>query len=86
MATAPIRVTAGDVIRRKRIEAGFSQRAIARVAGITQTALSNYERGKRDMPLGTFVRIADCLGHPASIPVLLAEIVNESNAKTVAKR
>ena len=45
----------GRRIREWRQRRGLSQVAVARVAGITQASLSNYETGKRDLPLSTFL-------------------------------
>lgn len=43
---------------------GLPQWIVADRAGITQAALSNYETGKRDPSLTTFVRLASALKAP----------------------
>lgn len=59
--TASFRAAVGAAIRDKRIERGASQSALAKAAGVTQASLSNYERGKRDIPLATVFFIATAL-------------------------
>ncbi len=39
----------------------MSQAAVADIAGVTQAALSNYELGKRTLPLSTFLGILAAL-------------------------
>jgi len=51
----------GRRIRTWRGRRGISQQRLADLVGVTQAALSNYETGKRDLPLTTFVRIAVAL-------------------------
>jgi len=51
----------GRRIRTWRSRRGISQQRLADLVGVTQAALSNYETGKRDLPLTTFVRIAVAL-------------------------
>ena len=45
-----------------RIKNGFSQDALARKAHMSQTFLSNVERGKADPSLSTLKRLAAALG------------------------
>lgn len=56
-----IRSDVGVKIREWRMRRELSQANVARRAGITQASLSNYENGKRDMPLSTFVGVASAL-------------------------
>ena len=58
---AKMRLDLGQRIRGFRSRRGQSQQEIARRAGITQASLSNYETGKREIPVGTLVRIAAAL-------------------------
>ncbi len=51
----------GQRIREWRLRREMSQAEVARVAGITQASLSNYENGKRDMPLSTLLGVAAAL-------------------------
>jgi transcriptional regulator with XRE-family HTH domain len=51
----------GQRIREWRLRRDLSQAEVARVAGITQASLSNYETGKRDLPLSTFLGVAKAL-------------------------
>ncbi len=48
----------GHRIREWRLRRGMTQSALAHHAGITQGALSNYEMGRRDVPLSTVLAIA----------------------------
>ena len=52
----------GSRLRRLRREGDLTQAELARSAAIGQASLSNYENGKRDMPLMTAVRLMDTLG------------------------
>lgn len=51
----------GQRIREWRLRREMSQADVARHAGITQASLSNYENGKRDMPLSTLIGVAGAL-------------------------
>ncbi|MDA0302692.1 MAG: helix-turn-helix transcriptional regulator [Chloroflexi bacterium] len=48
-------------IREWRLRRELSQAEVARLAGITQASLSNYENGKRDLPLSTLLGVARAL-------------------------
>lgn len=56
-----IRTAVGQRIRDWRLKRELSQAEVAREAGITQASLSNYENGKRDLPLSTLVGVAGAL-------------------------
>jgi transcriptional regulator with XRE-family HTH domain len=56
-----IRSAVGRRIREWRLKRELSQADVARQAGITQASLSNYENGKRDLPLSTLVGVAGAL-------------------------
>ena len=56
-----LRSDLGVKIREWRLRRELSQADIARRAGITQASLSNYENGKRDMPLSTLMGVASAL-------------------------
>ena len=58
---ATLRTDVGTKIREWRLRRELSQADVARRAGITQASLSNYENGKRDMPLSTLVGVAAAL-------------------------
>ncbi len=51
----------GQRIRELRLKRDLSQVEVSRVAGITQASLSNYETGKRGIPLSTFLGVAEAL-------------------------
>lgn len=56
-----LRQEVGVRMREWRLRRELSQAEVARKAGITQASLSNYENGKRDMPLSTLVGVATAL-------------------------
>lgn len=56
-----LRSDLGMKIRKWRLHRELSQVDIARRAGVTQASLSNYENGKRDMPLSVLVGVASAL-------------------------
>lgn len=56
-----LRCDVGVKIREWRLRREMSQADVARRAGITQASLSNYENGKRDMPLSTLIGVASAL-------------------------
>jgi transcriptional regulator with XRE-family HTH domain len=51
----------GQRIREWRLKRELSQAEVARQAGITQASLSNYENGKRDLPLSTLLGVTSAL-------------------------
>ncbi|MDP6607414.1 MAG: helix-turn-helix transcriptional regulator [Dehalococcoidia bacterium] len=55
------RAAVGHRLREWRLRRELSQVEVARVAGITQASLSNYETGKRDMSLLTFLGVVNAL-------------------------
>lgn len=55
------RLAVGQRLREWRLKREFSQAEVARSARITQASLSNYETGKRDMPLSTFLGVVAAL-------------------------
>lgn len=55
------RSSVGQRIREWRLRRELSQAEVARLAGITQASLSNYEHGKRDLPLSTLLGVARAL-------------------------
>lgn len=56
----------GRRIQKAREEAGLSQEELASALGITQSALSNYELGKRRLYLANLEQLATVLGRPLS--------------------
>ncbi|MBW7934888.1 MAG: helix-turn-helix transcriptional regulator [Gemmatimonadaceae bacterium] len=60
----------GHRLREWRLRREKSQAEVARCAGITQASLSNYETGKREMPIST------ALGVAAALDVSLAELLD----------
>ncbi len=58
---ATLRTDVGAKIREWRLRRELSQADVARRAGITQASLSNYENGKRDVPLPTLMGVVAAL-------------------------
>lgn len=56
----------GRRIQKAREESGLSQEELASALGITQSALSNYELGKRRLYLANLEQLANVLGRPLS--------------------
>ena len=56
------RVEVGRWLRELRQERGLTQAALARAARMGQATLSNYEKGRRDIPAVTLVSVAGALG------------------------
>ncbi len=74
---ATLRNEIGQRIREWRLRRELSQAEVARGAGITQASLSNYENGKRDMPLMTLFGVA------ASLNVSLGDLLESSEVIVV---
>lgn len=64
------RISVGQRVREWRLRREMSQADVARLTGITQASLSNYENGKRDMPLSTL------LGVSAALNVSLGDLLD----------
>ncbi len=61
----------GELVRRLRVEKGYSQEEFSFRVGLHQTYVSSVERGERNVTIGTADRIAKALG------TTLAEIFGE---------
>ena len=59
----------GQRLREWRVKRGLSQASVARNSHITQASLSNYETGKRELPLYTALAIA------AALDITLSEVL-----------
>ncbi len=57
----PVLMAFGAALRRERIRAGYSQEALAHIAGIDRTQTSVLERGMQDPRLTTIVKLCDAL-------------------------
>ena len=58
----------GQALRQIRLAKNLTQAEVAWAAGITQAALSNYENGKRDVPLPALITISRAMGtYPAAV-------------------
>jgi transcriptional regulator with XRE-family HTH domain len=71
------RAQVGAMLRERRLTASLTQAEVAWHSGITQAALSNYENGKRDVPLPALLAICRVLEiYPAQLIPNLAAPVN----------
>ncbi len=71
------RIQVGTMLRTRRLSASHTQEEVAWQSGITQPALSNYENGKRDVPLPTLLAICRVLEiYPAQLIPKLAPPAN----------
>ncbi|MGH8994357.1 MAG: helix-turn-helix domain-containing protein [Acidimicrobiia bacterium] len=53
---------AGGLLRLARMEAGISQRELASRAGVPQSMIAAYERGRREPTLPTLLRLLEAAG------------------------
>jgi transcriptional regulator with XRE-family HTH domain len=58
------RAVIGGRVRLWRVKRHLSQEGLARAVGVNQASISNYEAGRRDVPVSTMIRIADVLQVP----------------------
>ena len=65
----------GARLRELRHKAGRSQTDVSRGAGITQASLSNYETGKREVPISTALNLARVLDVPFSEIVETSDVI-----------
>lgn len=70
----------GERIRAAREKKGYTQAEVARVLGYTQTAVSKFERGEREISLVDLRKIANLLGQPMSYFLSLEEELRLSPA------
>lgn len=70
-----LRSDVGVRIREWRLRRELSQADVARRAGITQASLSNYETGKRDMPLSTLMGVSSALNVPLGDLLELPDVI-----------
>lgn len=61
MAVPYDREATGSRLREIRLRKGKTQADVAWLSGITQAALSNYENGKRDIPLRSLLALSGVL-------------------------
>lgn len=50
---------AGYRLKEAREERGYTQKQIAAVIGVTRSAYNQYERGRRDIPIESVIKLAD---------------------------
>lgn len=67
-------------LKKLRESANLGQNDLARMAGVTQAQISNYESGKQFPGVETAVRLAAALG------LTLAEFVEQENPRCAAPR
>ena len=65
----------GKRIREWRQRRALSQAAVARAADITQASLSNYETGKRDLPLSTLLNLSAALDVPIGDLIATPDVI-----------
>lgn len=60
--------TFGHTLRETRRQTGVSQDDLARLSGVDRSAISNYERGRREPNLRTIVKLARAMNvSPSSL-------------------
>lgn len=55
-------MTTGEKIKQKRLEKGYTQATLAKMLGVSQSAVTQFERSKGILRMGTIGKIADVLG------------------------
>ncbi len=65
-------MTAGSLLRRARTEAGYSQRGLARRAGVAQSVIAAYETGTREPSLATLAALVEATGFDLTIDIAAA--------------
>lgn len=68
----------GEMVRRLRLERGYSQEDFSFRAGLHQTYVSSVERGERNVTIWTANRIAEALG--TTLAGLFAELERRPDA------
>lgn len=58
-------MTTGEKIRQARKDAGMTQKALADALGVSESFVSQYEKGKREPKYQTLCKIAEALGMPS---------------------
>jgi transcriptional regulator with XRE-family HTH domain len=74
---SPIAVRFGQVVRRCREARGLSQEALADLAGVSRSFLSEVERGTASPSLDTMQKLADALNEHLSFLVSQYERIND---------
>ena len=68
----------GELVRRLRLEKGYSQEDFSFRVGLHQTYVSSVERGERNVTIGTADRIAGALG--TTLAGFFAELERDASA------
>jgi len=63
-------ITAAELLRTARLQAGMSQSAVAQLARTSQSAIATYEAGNREPSLPVLQRLLAATGHQLSLSVL----------------
>jgi transcriptional regulator with XRE-family HTH domain len=67
----PALIAIGKVVRELRTEAGLSQEALAREAGVDRSYMGGIERGEHNLTIISLVKICRCL--KISVSALLSQ-------------
>jgi transcriptional regulator with XRE-family HTH domain len=88
-------MTLGDRLKKSRMQKGLTQVQTAKILGIANTALSNYERGERDPDTTLLKRLSELygvstdylLGNNRNLKVDIVEILEDRNKQvTIGER
>jgi transcriptional regulator with XRE-family HTH domain len=71
----------GERVRLWRLRRRLTQTDVAEVCGVTQASLSNYELGKRELPISVAIRIAGRLDVPLSEFIDVPDILVSRNSR-----
>src|SRR5438477_3530769 len=67
------RMNAGLLLREARVRSGLSQSDLARLVGVTQSVVSEYEAGKREPALPTLAKLIAGTGHELTLGLQRAD-------------
>jgi transcriptional regulator with XRE-family HTH domain len=71
---AELRMIFGDAVRRRRLDLGLTQRAMANLHGFTQRTLCSVETGSRNMTIQTMARFAAAVD--GEVPAMLTRTID----------
>jgi transcriptional regulator with XRE-family HTH domain len=76
-------VTAAEILRSARQEAGLSVRGLAAATGVAESRISDYEHGRHQPSVAMLQRLLDATGHDL-VPVRRSRVDVEHNARVFA--
>ena len=78
-------VVASELIREARLAAGLTQEELADRAGVTQSVISDYERGRRQPTLPNLERLIEATGRSLLVSTVAKPLAHQAHAELVAE-